>query len=85
MIAGSGGGIGEGAAKKLNELGGSVVIIDDDQAKIDLVVKAQPTGKISSPKDIAPVVAFFTSDDTSCVTGQTFYFCRCKSLFANIA
>ena len=85
MIADSGGGIGEGAAKKLNELGGSVVIIDDDQAKIDLVVKAQPTGKISSPKDIAPVAVFFASDDTSYVTGQTFYFCRCKSLFAKIA
>lgn len=39
MIAGSGGGIGEGAAKKLNELGGSVVIIDNDRAKVDRVVQ----------------------------------------------
>lgn len=49
------------------------------------LLEAQPTGKISSPKDISPVVTFFASDDTSYVTGQTFYFCRCKSLFANIA
>ena len=39
MITGSGGGIGEGVAKKLSELGVKVVINDVDQAKVDRVVQ----------------------------------------------
>ena len=38
-ITGSGGGSGEGVAKKLSELGGSVVINDVDQAKVDRMVQ----------------------------------------------
>lgn len=46
--------------------------------------KAQPTGKIGTPKDIANAVAFFTSDNASYITGQTIFVCGGKSLFANI-
>ncbi|WP_206811712.1 SDR family NAD(P)-dependent oxidoreductase [Paradesulfitobacterium ferrireducens] len=48
------------------------------------LLKAQPTGKIGSPKDIAHAVAYFASDDSSYVTGQTIFVCGGKSLFANI-
>ncbi|MFZ3130464.1 MAG: SDR family NAD(P)-dependent oxidoreductase [Desulfosporosinus sp.] len=41
MITGSGGGIGEGVAKKLSELGGNVVIKDVDQVKVDRVVQVK--------------------------------------------
>lgn len=48
------------------------------------LLKAQPTGKIGSPKDIAHAVAFFASDDANYVTGQTIFVCGGKSLYANI-
>lgn len=48
------------------------------------LLKAQPSGKIGSPKDIAHTVAFFASDDASYITGQTIFVCGGKSLFANI-
>lgn len=48
------------------------------------LLKAQPTGKIGSPADIAHAVAFFASDDANYVTGQTIFVCGGKSLFANI-
>jgi len=48
------------------------------------LLKAQPTGKIGSPKDIAHAVAFFASDEANYVTGQTIFVCGGKSLFANI-
>ncbi|MFZ3130463.1 MAG: SDR family oxidoreductase [Desulfosporosinus sp.] len=48
------------------------------------LLKAQPTGRIGSPKDIAHAVAFSASDDASYVTGQTIDICGGKSLFANI-
>ena len=48
------------------------------------LLKAQPTGKIGTPRDIANAVVFFTSDDASYITGQTIFVCGGKSLFANI-
>lgn len=48
------------------------------------LLKAQPTGKIGSPTDIAHAVAFFASDEANYVTGQTIFVCGGKSLFANI-
>ncbi|MFZ3130984.1 MAG: SDR family NAD(P)-dependent oxidoreductase [Desulfosporosinus sp.] len=46
--------------------------------------KAQPMGKIGSPRDIARAVMFFASDEAGYITGQTLYVCGGKSLFAAI-
>lgn len=48
------------------------------------LMKAQPTGKLGKPEDIANAVAFFAADEASYITGQTIFVCGGKSLFANI-
>ena len=47
--------------------------------------KAQPMGRIGSPRDIAWAVMFFASDEAGYINGQTMYVCGGKSLFANIS
>ena len=42
----------------------------------------QPTGKIGSDDDIANAILFFLDDDASFITGQVFYVCGGRSLFA---
>jgi 2-[hydroxy(phenyl)methyl]-succinyl-CoA dehydrogenase BbsD subunit len=46
------------------------------------LMKAQPTGKIGKPEDIAWTVQFLTSDESHYITGQVLYVCGGKSLFA---
>ncbi|KJS00750.1 MAG: 3-oxoacyl-ACP reductase [Peptococcaceae bacterium BRH_c4a] len=48
------------------------------------LLKAQPMGRIGSPRDIARTVMFFASDEAGYINGQTLYVCGGKSLFANI-
>ncbi len=54
---------------------------EDAKARL---LKAQPTGKIGSPKDIANAAAFFAADAAGYITGQTMFVCGGKSLFANL-
>lgn len=42
----------------------------------------QPTGKIGEDDDIANTIMFFVDDDASFITGQVFYVCGGRSLFA---
>lgn len=42
----------------------------------------QPTGKIGADDDIANAILFFSEDDASFITGQVFYVCGGRSLFA---
>ncbi len=42
----------------------------------------QPTGKIGEDNDIANAVLFFVDNDASFITGQVFYVCGGRSLFA---
>ncbi len=42
----------------------------------------QPTGKIGEDDDIANAILFFVDDDASFITGQVFYVCGGRSLFA---
>ena len=49
---------------------------------IERLMKAQPTGTIGKPKDIAWGILFFAADESSYVTGQTIFICGGKSLFA---
>ncbi len=46
------------------------------------LMKAQPTGKIGTPEDIARAVQFFAADEAHYITGQVMYVCGGKSLFA---
>lgn len=48
----------------------------------DRLMKAQPTGKIGKPEDVAWTVQFLTSDEAHYITGQVIYVCGGKSLFA---
>lgn len=52
------------------------------QEIIDRLMKAQPTGKIGKPSDIAWALHFLTSDESRYITGQVLYVCGGKSLFA---
>jgi 3-oxoacyl-[acyl-carrier protein] reductase/2-[hydroxy(phenyl)methyl]-succinyl-CoA dehydrogenase BbsD subunit len=42
----------------------------------------QPTGKIGQDDDIANTILFFLDDEASFITGQVFYVCGGRSLFA---
>ena len=42
----------------------------------------QPTGKIGEDEDIANAIKFFVDDDASFITGQVFYVCGGRSLYA---
>jgi 3-oxoacyl-[acyl-carrier protein] reductase/2-[hydroxy(phenyl)methyl]-succinyl-CoA dehydrogenase BbsD subunit len=42
----------------------------------------QPTGKIGEDDDIANAIKFFVDDDASFITGQVFYVCGGRSLYA---
>jgi NAD(P)-dependent dehydrogenase (short-subunit alcohol dehydrogenase family) len=48
----------------------------------DRLMKAQPTGKIGSPDDIARAVLFFGANEARYITGQVMYVCGGKSIFA---
>ena len=41
-----------------------------------------PTGKIGEVEDVANAILFFVDDDASFITGQVFYVCGARSLFA---
>lgn len=45
-------------------------------------IAKQPTGKIGEDDDIANAVKFFVDDDASFITGQVFYVCGGRSLYA---
>ena len=38
---------------------------------VDALTRAVPMGRLATPGDIAPVIAFFASDDAGFITGQT--------------
>lgn len=44
------------------------------------LIGLQPCGYIGQPEDVAHAVAFFASDESSYITGQTLYVCGGKSL-----
>ncbi|MDX9786133.1 MAG: 3-oxoacyl-ACP reductase FabG [Desulfobacterales bacterium] len=46
------------------------------------LLKKQPTGTFGEPDDIANAVMFFADDKASFVTGQVFYVCGGRSLYA---
>jgi NAD(P)-dependent dehydrogenase (short-subunit alcohol dehydrogenase family) len=48
----------------------------------DRLMKAQPSGNMGKPEDIAWTVQFLTSDESQYITGQVLYVCGGKSLFA---
>ncbi|BBO80992.1 3-ketoacyl-ACP reductase [Desulfosarcina ovata subsp. sediminis] len=52
------------------------------QKTIDALLKKQPTGTFGEPDDVAHAVMFFADDDSSYVTGQVFYVCGGRSLYA---
>jgi NAD(P)-dependent dehydrogenase (short-subunit alcohol dehydrogenase family) len=47
------------------------------------LIKMQPNGEIGKPEDIANGVLFFSSSNSSFVTGQTLHICGGKSLSSN--
>jgi NAD(P)-dependent dehydrogenase (short-subunit alcohol dehydrogenase family) len=49
------------------------------------LLQAQPSGKVGSIEDVARAVAFFADRKASFMTGQVFYVCGGKSLFARPA
>ena len=53
----------------------------DEKMKKYLISK-QPIGKLGDVEDIANTVMFFADDDASFITGQVFYVCGGRSLFA---
>jgi NAD(P)-dependent dehydrogenase (short-subunit alcohol dehydrogenase family) len=57
---------------------------NSDEVKENLL-KLQPTRTFGEPKDIAYGVAFFASDDSSYITGQTLFICGGKSLFSSLS
>jgi len=46
-------------------------VAEASQKLYDGLARAVPMGRIATPEDIAPAVAFFASDEASYVTGQT--------------
>jgi NAD(P)-dependent dehydrogenase (short-subunit alcohol dehydrogenase family) len=51
----------------------------------DNLTKIQPTRSIGKPEDIANGVLFFAADESSYITGQTFFICGGKSLFSSLS
>lgn len=49
------------------------------------LLQAQPSGKVGSIEDVARAVSFFVDKKASFMTGQVFYVCGGKSLFARPA
>jgi NAD(P)-dependent dehydrogenase (short-subunit alcohol dehydrogenase family) len=49
------------------------------------LLQAQPSGKVGSIEDVARAVSFFADRKASFITGQVFYVCGGKSLFARPA
>ena len=49
------------------------------------LMKAQPTGTIGQPEDIAYGAEFFASDQASYVTGQVIFICGGKSLLSSLS
>ena len=45
--------------------------LDDNQ--VDAILNKIPMNKIGSPKDVANIAAFLSSDEASYITGQTFH------------
>jgi NAD(P)-dependent dehydrogenase (short-subunit alcohol dehydrogenase family) len=55
------------------------------QKVIDNLIKLQPTRSVGKPEDIANGVLFFAADESSYITGQTFFICGGKSLFSSLS
>lgn len=49
----------------------SVEIMEKQKAFVEQAKKRNPFGRLTEPKDVAKVVAFLISDDSSWITGQT--------------
>lgn len=58
------------------------LLMAQPQEMRDRLMKAQPSGKMGKPEDIAWGVQFLSADESSFVTGQVLYVCGGKSLFA---
>lgn len=52
---------------------------------IERLMKAQPTGNVGKPEDIAVGVVFFADDDSSYITGQVIYICGGKSILSSLS
>jgi 2-hydroxycyclohexanecarboxyl-CoA dehydrogenase len=77
--------VSEGLAREVAKRGVTVKVVcpgPTDTALLDQVAEASqrlhdglaravPMGRIATPEDIAPAVAFFASDEAGYVTGQT--------------
>lgn len=55
------------------------------QEVIDNLLKIQPTRSIGKPEDIANGVLFFAANESSYITGQTFFICGGKSLYSSLS
>ena len=42
-------------------------------AQVDAILKKIPMNKLGSPRDVANIAAFLSSDEASYITGQTFH------------
>lgn len=52
------------------------------QKTIDALLKKQPTGSFGDPGDVANAVMFFADDKSGFISGQVFYVCGGRSLYA---
>jgi NAD(P)-dependent dehydrogenase (short-subunit alcohol dehydrogenase family) len=71
-------GIGAGIAKALAKDGAKDIINyssnkDDAENVVREILKHTPLGRIDQPSDIAPLVAFLVSEDSSWITGESIY------------
>lgn len=58
------------------------LLMSAPQERRDRLMKAQPTGKIGKPEDVAWSVHFLASEQSRFITGQVLYVCGGKSVFA---
>lgn len=58
------------------------LLMGQPQEMLDRLMKAQPSGKMGKPEDIAWTVHFLASEESHYTTGQVIYVCGGKSLFA---
>ena len=44
-----------------------------NEAQVDAILKNIPMNKLGSPRDVANIAVFLSSDEASYITGQTFH------------
>lgn len=64
---------------------GSIQTADMSAEQVESLAKKVPVQKLGTPDDVAGAVAFFASETSKFVTGQTFFVCGGKSLYFSMS